>query len=235
MCTFVPKKTIINDMLTRYIFRALCALLVGFLLVSNPAEMTIVLVQVIGGLFIISGVLAFIGYFNTRRQLRKVSRLAAEQGTVVDDGAPLLPMFPVVGLGSVLLGVMLVVWPTLFVSILMYVLGGLLALIGISQISALTRYRQIVSTSWTAYILPLAIIAAGIFVIAKPMEAASIPFTILGIAYIAYGVSEFFIGMRRYRIHKALAAEQQRLDQEQAVEAMKQDAEEAEVVEVADE
>ena len=218
-------------MLTRYIFRSLCALLVGFLLVSNPTDMTVVLVQVIGGLFILSGVLAFIGYFNTKRQLRQVAQLAAEQGAVVDEGAPLLPMFPVVGLGSVLLGVMLLVWPAQFVSILMYVLGGLLVLIGIAQISALIRYRQVAPTSWTSYILPLAIIAAGIFVIAKPLEAASIPFTILGIAYIAYGVSEFFIGIRLYRIKKAIAKEQQRIEEQTVVEEMKAEAEEAVVVE----
>ena len=50
-------------MLTRAILRSLCALLVGFLLVSNPTEMTVLLVQIIGGLFVLSGVLAFIGFF----------------------------------------------------------------------------------------------------------------------------------------------------------------------------
>ena len=34
-----------------YIFRAVCALLVGILLVANPERMTGLLVQVIGGLF----------------------------------------------------------------------------------------------------------------------------------------------------------------------------------------
>ena len=218
-------------MLTRYIFRALCALIVGFLLVSNPTEMTVLLVQIIGGLFIISGVLAFIGYFNTRRQLRQVSRLAAEQGEVLDEGAPLLPMFPVVGLGSVLLGVMLLVWPVQFVSILMYVLGGLLVLIGAVQIISLVRFRDVAPAPWSAFILPLAIIGAGIFVLLKPMQTASIPFTILGIAYIAYGVSEFFFGIRRYRIRKAILAEQRRIEQEQTVVAMKEDAVDAEVVE----
>ncbi len=192
--------------------------------------MTIVLVQVIGGLFILSGVLAFIGYFNTKRQLRKVAQMAASQGTVVDEGAPLLPMFPIVGLGSMLLGVMLLVWPTLFVSILMYVLGGLLVLIGIAQTWAFIRYRQMAPVSWTVFMLPLVIIASGIFVIAKPMEAASIPFTILGIAYIAYGVSEFFLGIRLYRIRRAIAAEQRRIEEQQVFEEMKAEAEDAEVV-----
>ena len=58
-------------MLTRSIFRALCAMLIGFLLVSNPTDMTVLLVQVIGGLFILSGIIAIIGYFiNTSRHRR---------------------------------------------------------------------------------------------------------------------------------------------------------------------
>ena len=54
----------------------------------------------------------------------------------------------------------------------------------------------------------MAIIAAGIFVILKPQKAASLPFTILGIAYIAYGVSEFFIGIRLYRLRRRIESAQ---------------------------
>ena len=49
-----------------YIFRAVCALLIGLLLVSNPERMTGLLVQVIGGLFLISGLVSLINYFIIR-------------------------------------------------------------------------------------------------------------------------------------------------------------------------
>ena len=195
-------------MLTRFIFRSLCALLVGFLLVSQTDKMPTLLVQIIGGLFIISGVLAFIGYFNTRRQLHKASLLTTDDGKAFDGSSRLLPMFPVVGVGSLALGVLLLVWPSLFVNILMYVLGGLLMLIGGTQIAALFRYSKISSPSWASFVIPVAIIAAGIFVILKPQKAASLPFTILGIAYIAYGVSEFFIGIRLYRLRRRIESAQ---------------------------
>ena len=195
-------------MLTRFIFRSLCALLVGFLLVSQTDKMPTLLVQIIGGLFILSGVLAFIGYFNTRRQLHKASLLTTDDGKPFDSSSRLLPMFPVVGIGSLALGVLLLVWPSLFVNILMYVLGALLLLIGGTQIAALLRYAKISAPSWASFIIPVAIIAAGIFVILKPMEAASLPFTILGIAYIAYGVSEFFIGIRLYRLRRRIESAQ---------------------------
>lgn len=49
-----------------YIFRAVCALLVGLLLVANPERMTTLMVQVIGGLFLISGLVSIINYFVIR-------------------------------------------------------------------------------------------------------------------------------------------------------------------------
>lgn len=74
-----------------YIFRAVCALLIGLLLVSNPERMTGLLVQVIGGLFLISGLVSLINYFIIR----------------YSDKVPVKPVFPMVGLGSLLFGVFL--------------------------------------------------------------------------------------------------------------------------------
>lgn len=78
-----------------YIFRAVCALLIGLLLVSNPERMTGLLVQVIGGLFLISGLVSLINYFIIR----------------YSDKVPVKPVFPVVGLGSLLFGVFLGFFP----------------------------------------------------------------------------------------------------------------------------
>ena len=78
-----------------YIFRAVCALLIGLLLVSNPERMTGLLVQVIGGLFLISGLVSLINYFIIR----------------YSDKVPVKPVFPLVGLGSLLFGVFLGFFP----------------------------------------------------------------------------------------------------------------------------
>ena len=80
-----------------YIFRAVCALLIGLLLVSNPERMTGLLVQVIGGLFLISGLVSLINYFIIR----------------YSDKVPVKPVFPMVGLGSLLFGVFLGFFPGL--------------------------------------------------------------------------------------------------------------------------
>ena len=204
-------------MLTRSIFRALCAMLIGFLLVSNPTEMTVLLVQIIGALFIISGIIAIIGYFINSSRVRKAERRAqALADNPTADGAAtdsvvmpsrMTPIFPFAGIGSAAFGAFLLCFPAQFVDYLMYVLGALLILIGITQIITLIRLRHVAPISWSLFILPLLVTAAGIFIILKPLEAAALPFTILGISYIVYGVTEFLFGIRFYRFRRRLEAE----------------------------
>ena len=184
-------------MLTRAILRSLCALLVGFLLVSNPTEMTVLLVQIIGGLFTLSGVLAFIGFFATKSTAKELEQ---------QQGISFRPVFPVVGVGSLAFGTCLLVWPAMFVNILMYVLGVLLCLIGIGQIANLVSYRHFAPLSWSLFVLPLLIMKAGVVVLAYPMDVASVPFTILGISFLVYGVCEFIMGIRFYRLHRRYQA-----------------------------
>lgn len=197
-------------MLTRAIFRSLCALLVGILLVSNPTEMTVLIVQIIGGLFTLSGLIAFIGYFTTKAR-----------------ATGFRPVFPIVGLGSMALGVLLLLLPLQFVNILMYVLGVLLCLVGIGQIVSLIGNRHFAPLTWSLFVMPLLIIATGIFILLRPIEAASTPFLILGCAYIFYGVIEFIFGFRFYRYRRLY-------DAELAREAAMAEAREAEATELPD-
>ena len=188
---------------TNYIFRSLCALLVGFLLVSNPSTMTSLIVQIIGGLFAVSGILAFIGYFisshRTRKTRERIAALAASDDLYVPAPSTINL---VAGVASVALGAVLIIWPDLFINILMYVLGALLVLIGFYQLMSLINFRRIAPLSFALFLMPVLIIAAGIVIILYPMQTAALSFTILGIAYICYGVTEFFYGLRLHRFQK---------------------------------
>ena len=192
--------------LLSYILRALCAIAVGFLLVSNPSTMADLLVQVIGGLFAFSGLTAFIGYFSSK----------------MNRGSALRPVFPVVGVGSVAFGTVLILWPTMFKEIFMYVIGLLLVLIGVSQMWSLITNRKVAPLSFSLFLIPLlVVIAAGVMILLYPTESAALPFTVFGIAFICYGVSELFLGIRLWRFQKQYDA--QFVD---AVEIKEADAEE---------
>lgn len=170
------------------LLRAVCALIIGGLLVSSPQTMTGFIVQIIGGMFILLGLTQVVGYWFPR-----------------GDSNMLRPIFPFVGLGSVLLGVVLVLMPNVFVAFLMYVLGIILAAVGINQILTLISERHVAPLRWWVFLCPLALLAIGLFITLKPLESASLPFVILGVGCIAYGLTDLFYALRlgHYQRQKA--------------------------------
>ncbi len=168
---------------TSFVFRSICAIVVGFLLVLNPEQMTVVLVQVIGVLFGLSGLFSLLNYVVIRFSRKKEVR----------------PMFPLIGLGSFCFGLLLVIFPGLFIAYLMYMLGALLVFAGISQMVSLIAYRRAMPLHWAPFLVPLLVLIAGIVVLANPFETASLPFMILGICCMGYGLSELINGIRLQR------------------------------------
>lgn len=166
-----------------YVFRAVCAMVVGILLVRNPELTSPLIVQVIGALFFLSGLFSLATYMWTRWRAR----------------GRMTPIFPVVGLGSFLFGLLLFFFPGYFILYLMWMLGGLFVLAGINQMVALIRYRKVMPLAWESFLIPSLVLLTGALIIAHPFESASLPFVILGVCSIGYGVSEFINGIRLHR------------------------------------
>ena len=88
------------------VISTLCSLVIGILLVVWPDAAVIYLVIAIGALFLLPGLLGLVSYLRTRRRAENV------YGST----------FPVLALGSTLLGLWLIITPGLFINILMYIL-----------------------------------------------------------------------------------------------------------------
>lgn len=167
--------------------RAICSLAIGALLVSNPESMTTLIIRIIGGIFIFSGLMPTLNYW-----------MPSSEGE-----SSIRPFFPVVGVGSILLGLLLLLMPNTFVTMLMYVLGIFLIMAGCGQLASLISSREVAPLRWWVFVLPLVLLAAGTFILFKPMKSASLPFLILGIACLGYGVSDLFYALRLlYYQHK---------------------------------
>ena len=126
------------------IIRCICALVLGVLLVAWPEAAILYLVITIGALFLVPGLFSVFGYLTRGKQ----------------NGMS----FPIAGLGSLLFGLWLMIMPAFFVGILMYVLGAVLVLAGISQIVNLSAAR-----SWTVvpggfFVVPVLVLIAGVVV-----------------------------------------------------------------------
>lgn len=160
------------------ILRCICFILVGVLLVAWPEAAVVYLVIAVGAMFLIPGLFTVLTYLLKGRKI----------------GMP----FPLVSVGSALFGLSLMVVPSFYVSILMYVLGAILAFAGISQLVHLSSARQWTSVPGGYYVVPVLILVAGLVVLLNPFAAASVPFLILGASSIVYGVSEL-VNQLRFR------------------------------------
>ena len=182
--------------ITIFIFRAICAMLVGFLLVSHPETMSPLLVQIIGGLFAAMGLFSLISHWANRWRYDRARRRAEAEGVEFIGVQAFSPATPFVALGSAAFGTLLILFPGAFVTALMYALGGLLIAVGVAQGVTLVSLRQVAPLGWSLLLLPALLIAAGVWVVMRPVEAASLPFVVLGVAFILYGVAEFCFGFR---------------------------------------
>jgi len=167
--------------LSNSILRSVCSLVIGVLLVVWPETAMIYLVITIGVLFFIPGLILLLDYF-THHRTEEVRQ-----------------MFPIAALGSVLFGLWLMIMPVFFVSILMYILGFFLVLASTQLICNLVAVRRsYVDVPAGFFVIPVLMLLAGILVVFNPFETASVPFIILGVSCICYGLS-YLINYYKFR------------------------------------
>ena len=122
------------------------------------------------------------------------------------------PAFPIVGLGSAILGTLLALSPTTFVSMLMYIIGAILILGAINQFTNLINGRRYGRISLWYWLMPSAILLIGLYAIVKPMEQLSMAMLLLGWCMLLYGVTELINALKFYQNKKKLQQEQSQLD-----------------------
>lgn len=183
------------------IFRALCAIVVGVLILKYPQDGVTWLTMAVGELFLISGIIALIAYWYARQHSGDYV-VTDQKGRIISGGQP---TFPIVGAGSVLLGLVLVIAPGKFVDGLMYVLGGIMILGGIQQLINLSVVRRLGKVSFAFWICPTLILLTGLYVVLRPMETATLSLQILGWCSLLYGVTEMINSLQIWRIRKIAA------------------------------
>ncbi len=164
------------------VYRALLSIVLGVVLVVRPDVALKSLVMIIGFMFLFSGIMASI--ISYRRQQMEEHPAG---------------MFPMNGLGSIILGALLVSVPLFFTTILMFLLGGILVLAAIAQLASLSMARQFGSVSPVNYIYPVLILLAGLVVIFRPWGSAAYVVIILGYTAIFYGITDL---ISHYQINK---------------------------------
>lgn len=181
-------------------FRSLCAIVVGILLIEYREETVRWLTILIGVLFFLSGVLSVVSYLTARRAEATV--VYDEQGRQV---AAYRPVAPVVGVGSIILGAVLALMPTTFVSGLTVALAAMLVLGAVGQMMNLALIRKLGPVSPAYWVVPSLTLLAGVLAIVWPQAVAAAPLLFIGGMMVVYGVAECVNAIKSHRQRKAYA------------------------------
>ena len=157
--------------------RSLTTAAIGILLLALREQAMPLIVMCLGVLFMLPGVFTLVLFL--------IPKL---RGSSAAGSSPVV--VPIMAVASLLLGLWLFLQPGFFVTVIMWVLGGLMVIMGGSQLLKLLMAKRHVKVSGALFFLPALILLTGIIVLFNPFEAASIPFVILGVGAIITALSD---------------------------------------------
>ena len=146
------------------IFRAVCAIIVGVLLIQYREQTVTWITIAIGVLFFLSGVISLASYWAAKRNAEKM------QGQILSDsnGKPIMgmmPKFPLVSVGSLILGLLLALMPQVFIAWLMFILAFILILGALTQFVNLASAAKMGRVGILFWLFPSALLLLGLLAI----------------------------------------------------------------------
>lgn len=153
-----------------FLWRSACALVIGLVLVLFPNQAAQYLVIAVGCVFLVPSFISILAHY---------AKPAALRGG-----------FPLFSVGSLLFGLWLVLAPGFFADLLTYILGIVLLLGGIQELTLLTAARSWTRVPLMAYAVPVLIVLAGLFALFNPLGVRSTIFIVIGISCLVYTLSE---------------------------------------------
>lgn len=201
------------------LFRALCTLIVGVLLIMYPDKAKQGLIVAIGLLFIIPGLATVVMYYVRKHDEEKALAENPESALPATR-----PMFPLAGWGSLLLGVGIILMKGEFLVYLHIILAAILILLSIATFITLVRSSKYWHIGLFNYIMPIVVFIVGALIIFKVLSEVEEPtiFLIIGLAFAFYGLVEIYFSIRIFKgqhdYKKRLAAEQKAKEEEVQIE-----------------
>ena len=183
------------------LFRALCAIAIGALLLAYPGETATWIIILIGVLFLCSGVLTCAVYMHSALRSTPGVRVTAADGKVIRTDKP---SFPLVGTGSLILGLILTLMPATFGDILVYIIAVVLVFGAINQLVVLDKARRLGMVQWGYWICPSLILLAAIVAIFRPSWIINTPIIIVGVTMVVYGLTEVINLLKVRKVRKRL-------------------------------
>ena len=158
----------------------------------------------LGAIFFISGIISCISYYIQRKHVLK---MRAEGITLFDsEGKPVgqsMPTFPIVGVGSLILGVILASMPETFLNWLTYIFAAIILLVSVYQIADLIVANRYGRVGWAYWVMPIIMLLAAVVALVNPESISSSPLFFLGWAMIISGAVMIVNVLKIYTVRRA--------------------------------
>ena len=191
------------------VFRALCAIAVGALLVKYREDMVEWMTIAIGVLFFLSGLTAMIASMGKKKEVvssdkteenvyTQMAETAIQRSGENRSSSPDSPVTErngwgwgsFVGLGCMILGLILALMPKTFVHFLVYIISAFLIIGAIQQFVTLAVARRDAGVGFFYWVMPTLLLIVGGIALFKPTTFASAPLFFIGWFLIIYGIVE---------------------------------------------
>ena len=162
--------------------RALTALAIGVVMVVSKTNALNLAVQIIAAFLVASGFVSLVVGFKNR-----------QNGTF-----PLMALNTIV---DIVLGLILFMFPGFFANILVFLIAFALIGFAVFQLISLGSANSVFRVGVTAFLLPVLVLACGLFLLVNPSFIGSAVGIVAGVALIIYGLSEL---LSSWKMRKAI-------------------------------
>lgn len=171
--------------------RAVLAAILGIVLIIWPGTAVRTIIIVIGAVLMLLGAVSLI--FSKK----------PEEG----QNRSLLSLN---GMASLIFGLILVIFPTFFAGIIMFLFGAILLIVGVSEVANLISVRRETKAPASLFLGPVITTACGIVIFFNPFSTIEWLFIFFGISLLIYALTEFLSTKKIRKIYRDFTASKEK-------------------------
>ena len=167
------------------LLRALAAIAIGIVMVVSRTDAMVLAVRIIAAFLLASGIVSLLVGYKERQNNR-------------------MPLMGVNGFVDILIALLVFMFPQVVANLIVYLIGFALLGFGLFQLIALASANKVIKVGGLAFVMPVLVLLAGAFLLARPTFIGTAIGTVAGVALIVYGVSEL---LSSWKMKKAMEVE----------------------------
>ena len=162
--------------------RAVVALAIGIVMVVSRTDAMVLAVRIIAAFQLASGIVSLaVGYKNRQNNQ--------------------LPLMGVNGIVDIVIALLVFIFPNFVAGLIVYLIGFVLIGFGLFQLITLASANKVLKVGVAAFVMPILVLLAGAFLLARPTFIGSAVGVVAGAALIVYGASEL---LSSWKMKKAI-------------------------------